>query len=57
MEVQEFENKRIGWIKEWNDKYRLLDIDFEMYMLMNGISPDEFRRLNEQTPYTPINFD
>ena len=43
----EFETHRQTWIKEWTDKWRLLDIDFEAYMLMNGMAPDEYRSMNE----------
>jgi hypothetical protein len=35
------------WIKEWNDKWRVLDIDFEAYMLMKGMSPNEYKTINE----------
>jgi hypothetical protein len=47
MTQQEFEQHRQTWIKEWNDKWRLLDIDFEMYMIMKGMAPDEYRSMNE----------
>ncbi len=47
MTREEFEQYRLEWIKDWHSKYRLLDIDFEMYMLMNGLTPDEYKRLNE----------
>ena len=47
MTQQEFEQHRQTWIKEWNDKWRVLDIDFESYMLMKGMSPDEYRTINE----------
>lgn len=47
MTKEEFEQHRQTWIKEWFDHWRLLDIDFEMYMLMNGVTPDEYKRLNE----------
>jgi hypothetical protein len=43
----EFETHRQTWIKEWTDKWRLLDIDFEMYMIMKGMAPDEYRSMNE----------
>jgi hypothetical protein len=43
----EFETHRQTWIKEWSDKWRLLDIDFEMYMIMKGMAPDEYRSMNE----------
>lgn len=52
MTKQEFEQCRLTWIKEWADKWRLLDIDFETYMLMKGISPDEYKRLNEEKDET-----
>ena len=47
MTQQEFEQHRQTWIKEWSDKWRLLDIDFEMYMLMKGMAPEEYRSMNE----------
>jgi hypothetical protein len=43
----EFETHRQTWIKEWSDKWRLLDIDFEMYMMMKGMAPDEYKAMNE----------
>jgi len=43
----DFEFHRLEWLKEWHSTYRLLDIDFESYMLMKGITPDEYKRLNE----------
>ena len=48
MTPKEFEDCRQKWIKEWNDKWRLLDIDFETYMIMMGVSSDEYKRLNEE---------
>jgi hypothetical protein len=47
MTQQEFEQHRQTWIKEWSDKWRLLDIDFEMYMMMKGMAPDEYKTMNE----------
>ena len=47
MTQQEFEQHRQTWIKEWADKWRLLDIDFETYMVMKGMAPDEYRTMNE----------
>lgn len=47
MTQQEFEQHRQTWIREWADKWRLLDIDFEAYMLMKGMSPDEYKAMNE----------
>jgi lysyl-tRNA synthetase class I len=47
MTKSEFETHRLEWLKEWNDKWRVLDIDFESYMLMMGVTPDEYKRLNE----------
>jgi hypothetical protein len=49
MTQQEFELNRQKWIKEWADKWRLLDIDFEAYMLMQGMSPDEYKKMNEES--------
>ena len=37
------------WIKEWTDKWRLLDIDFETYMVMKGMASEEFKTMNEKS--------
>jgi hypothetical protein len=47
MTQQEFEQHRQTWLREWNDKWRVLDIDFETYMIMKGMSPDEYKKMNE----------
>ena len=47
MTQQEFEQHRQTWLREWNDQWRLLDIDFETYMIMKGMSPDEYKAINE----------
>jgi hypothetical protein len=47
MTQQEFEQHRQTWVREWTDKWRLLDIDFEMYMMMKGMAPDEYKAINE----------
>ena len=57
MTKQEFEQHRLDWLREWNDKWRHLDIDFESYMLMKGISPDEYKRLNEMPDGEPSGDD
>jgi hypothetical protein len=43
---QEFEKFRETWKLEWYDHWRLLDIDFEAYMLMKGLTQEEFKKLN-----------
>jgi len=47
MTQQEFEQHRQTWIKEWADNWRLLDIDFETYMVMKGMAPEEYKAMNE----------
>jgi hypothetical protein len=47
MTIKEFELKRTEWLKNWSTKYRLLDIDFEAFMLMNGMTKDMFIILNK----------
>ena len=48
MTYEEFNKHRQDWIREWADKWRHLDIDFEAYMLMKGVTPEEYKRLNEE---------
>jgi hypothetical protein len=43
---QEFEKFRETWKSEWYDHWRLLDIDFETYMLIKGLTQEEFKKLN-----------
>ena len=45
---QEFEKYREIWKSEWYDHWRLLDIDFECYMLMKGLTKQEFKNLNSE---------
>jgi len=49
MTQQEFEQHRQTWVKEWSDKWRLLDIDFEAYMIMKGMAPEEYKFMNEES--------
>lgn len=49
MTYNEFNQHRQTWIREWADKWRLLDIDFEAYMLMKGVTADEYKKLNEES--------
>jgi hypothetical protein len=43
---QEFEKYRELWKAEWYDHWRLLDIDFETYMLMRSLTKEQFKKLN-----------
>lgn len=49
MKLDEFEQHRQTWLREWKDKWRLLDIDFETYMIMKGMSPDNYKVINEES--------
>jgi hypothetical protein len=49
MTQTEFEVCRQTWLREWADKWRLLDIDFESYMLMKGMAPEEYKKMNEES--------
>ncbi len=48
MTSSNFEQHRQTWLNEWNDQWRLLDIDFETYMYMKyNINSEEFHKLNK----------
>ncbi len=49
MTKEEFETQRLTWKYEWYNRWRLLDIDFEAYMLMKGLSKEEYNRLNNES--------
>ena len=51
------QNHRLEWLKDWHSTYRLLDIDFESYMLMKGVTPDEYKHLNEMLDGDPSGDD
>ena len=57
MDKNDFENHRLEWLKDWHSTYRLLDIDFESYMLMKGVTSDEYKRLNEMLDGDPSGDD
>jgi hypothetical protein len=57
MDKNDFENHRLEWLKDWHSTYRLLDIDFESYMLMKGVTPDEYKHLNEMLDGDPSGDD
>ena len=44
----EFEKFREAWKENWYDYYRLLDIDFEAFMLMKGLTIEEYKHLNNE---------
>ena len=45
---EEFEKYRETWKSEWYAHWRLLDIDFEAYMLMKGLTKQEYKNLNSE---------
>jgi hypothetical protein len=49
MTQHEFTEHRNTWLKEWADKWRLLDIDFETYMMMKGMTSEEYKAMNEDS--------
>jgi hypothetical protein len=48
MDKQTFEEYREIWKAEWYNHWRLLDIDFETYMLMGGMTKEEYDKLNNE---------
>ena len=44
----EFEKFREEWKENWYDYYRLLDINFECFMLMKGLTIEEYKHLNNE---------
>lgn len=50
MDNTTFEQHRQTWVNEWPDKWRPLDIDFETYMVMKGMSLDEYKSMNAESP-------
>ena len=44
MTQEHFEEQKLKWLKEWYNHWRLLDIDFETYMVMSGMDIKEFKK-------------
>ena len=51
---QEFEKFRELWKEEWYAHWRLLDIDFECYMLMKGLTKQEYKNLNKNMKHVVV---
>ena len=49
MDKETFEQYRLLWKYEWDNHWRLLDVDFEAYMLMKGLPKEEYNRLNNES--------
>jgi len=49
MELKEFVIHKTRWLNGFNKHMKLGDIDFKTYMLMNGVSSEEFDVLNKQS--------
>jgi 7-cyano-7-deazaguanine synthase len=54
MDKKTFEQYRVVWKYEWYNHWRLLDIDFEVYMRMKGISKEEFDKLNKNMKHVVV---
>lgn len=54
---KEFEEYREIYVKEFYDYWKLLDIDFETYMIMKGLSKQEYDKLNNEKLWQVQNND
>ena len=54
---EEFEEYREIYVKEFYDHWRLLDIDFETYMIMRGLSKQEYNKLYNEKLWQVQNND
>lgn len=54
---KEFEEYREIYVKEFYDYWKLLDIDFETYMIMRGLSKQEYDKLNNEKLWQVQNND
>lgn len=57
MDKQTFEEYREIYVKEFYDYWKLLDIDFETYMIMRGLSKQEYDKLNNEKLWQVQNND
>jgi hypothetical protein len=54
MHYNDFEKYLENWKAEWYDTWRLLDIYFETYMLMRGLTKKQFKKLNNDELWKDI---
>jgi len=47
MTQEEFEQYKQQWAKEWLMKWKWQNVSFEQYMLNKGMTPDEYKKMNE----------
>lgn len=49
MDKEKFEKYRKLWKLEWWTHWRFLDVGFEEYMLMKGMTKEQFEKLNNES--------
>jgi hypothetical protein len=57
MTKQEFEQNRSQWVKDWFIKSRPLDLDFETYMIMNGLTKEQYHYLNNLPEHIKVDYE
>jgi hypothetical protein len=53
MTYHDFNLRKKQWFLEWREKWGPLDIDLKTFMLMHGVTEDQFNELSNYKPNTP----
>jgi hypothetical protein len=53
MTFNDFNLRKKQWFLEWKDKWGPMDIDLKTFMLMHGVTEDQFNELSNYKPNVP----
>ena len=53
MTHHDFNLRKKQWFLEWREKWGPLDIDLKTFMLMHGVTEDQFNELSNYKPNVP----
>lgn len=53
MTHEDFNLRKKQWFLEWKEKWGPMDIDLKTFMLMHGVTEDQFHELSNYKPNIP----
>jgi hypothetical protein len=53
MTYHDFNLRKKQWFLEWSEKWGPMDVDFKTFMLMHGVTEDQFNELSNYKPNVP----
>ena len=53
MTYHDFNLRKKQWFLEWSEKWGPMDVDLKTFMLMHGVTEDQFNELSNYKPNVP----